>query len=377
MSEYQFIAFRAIDGPVSEKNLDYMRRQSKRAEITPWSFENEYNYGDFDGNVLEMLRRGYDIHFHYANFGIRKLLIRFPHGLPDLRAAKPYFVKDSLRFIKDKQGEGGVLEINPYFEPDDLEDLYDLDSILERLAPLRAEILDGDLRPLYIAHLGVVSSGEHDPDETQEGPVPARLDKPSHAQLCLAEVYGLKEALIEAAAQAGPPMTATDDVSTARAEWLREQPELPKDAWLAAMLADPSAAVRAEILAKFRADQPTTTWPTAQPNRTISQLQVAAAEVANVTKRKAAAKAARQRAKKLAEMALDPDVTLRATNQLVAKRSKDAYRRASELLADLREALAESGRSALATEKARQLVVANPTLRALATELRRQKLFDK
>jgi hypothetical protein len=39
MSEYQHIAFRAIDGPVSDKNLKYMRQQSSRAEITAWSFE--------------------------------------------------------------------------------------------------------------------------------------------------------------------------------------------------------------------------------------------------------------------------------------------------------------------------------------------------
>lgn len=61
MSEYQYIAFRAIDGPVSEKNLAYMRRQSSRAEITPWSFDNEYHFGDFGGDALEMLRRGYDL----------------------------------------------------------------------------------------------------------------------------------------------------------------------------------------------------------------------------------------------------------------------------------------------------------------------------
>ncbi len=31
MSEYQYVAFRAIDAPVSEKNLAYMERQSSRA----------------------------------------------------------------------------------------------------------------------------------------------------------------------------------------------------------------------------------------------------------------------------------------------------------------------------------------------------------
>ena len=35
MSEYQYVLFRAIDGPVSPKNLEYMHQQSSRAEITP------------------------------------------------------------------------------------------------------------------------------------------------------------------------------------------------------------------------------------------------------------------------------------------------------------------------------------------------------
>ncbi len=69
MSEYQCVAFRAIDKPVSNKDLEYMRRQSSRAKVTAWSFDNEYHYGDFRGNAPEMMRRGYDIHLHYANYG--------------------------------------------------------------------------------------------------------------------------------------------------------------------------------------------------------------------------------------------------------------------------------------------------------------------
>jgi hypothetical protein len=113
MSEYQYVAFRAIDRPVDETNLEYMRQQSTRAEITPWSFENEYHYGDFRGDPIQMLRRGYDIHLHYANFGIRKLLIRLPTGLSDICAYKPYLVKGSLEFLKDEQGSGGILCIEP------------------------------------------------------------------------------------------------------------------------------------------------------------------------------------------------------------------------------------------------------------------------
>ena len=141
MSEYQRIAFRAIDEPVSDRNLAYMRKQSTRAEITPWTFDNEYHYGDFHGNTVEMMRRGYGFHFHYANFGIRTLIFRLPRGLPDPQAAEPYLGEDELKFIPDKEGPGGLLRIDPYHEPGDLEELWDLDDFPDRLVPLRAEIL--------------------------------------------------------------------------------------------------------------------------------------------------------------------------------------------------------------------------------------------
>ena len=51
MSEYQFVHFLAVDGPVEEKELGFMRRQSSRAEISPWEFTNEYHFGDFHGDA--------------------------------------------------------------------------------------------------------------------------------------------------------------------------------------------------------------------------------------------------------------------------------------------------------------------------------------
>src|SRR6516162_8426935 len=105
MSEFQYVAFRAIDGPVSPKNLAFMQRQSTRAEITPWAFDNEYHFGDFHGNAEEMLRRGYDFHLHYANFGIRKLMFRLPTGLPcDRKLFDAFCPEYGLKWKADKQG---------------------------------------------------------------------------------------------------------------------------------------------------------------------------------------------------------------------------------------------------------------------------------
>ena len=276
MSEFQHIAFRAIDAPVSEKNLAFMRRQSSRADITPWSFENEYHFGDFHGNAVEMLRRGYDFHLHYANFGVRTLMIRFPNGLPDAKVVEPYFEEDSLHFLKDKQGRGGILCVEPIFEAGDLDDLWELDGFIDRLLPLRAEILEGDLRPLYLAHLAVASDSAHHPDEEKDAPVPAGLAKLTGAQRALTELYALGQALIAAAALNSPPLPERAESVKHYAAWVQCQPEAAKDAWLHQLLADPRAPVRNEVLAEFQKSQTPPPWPTIELNRTIAEMRAAA-----------------------------------------------------------------------------------------------------
>jgi hypothetical protein len=377
MSEYQKVAFRAIDSPVSDKNLEYMERQSSRAEITPWLFDNEYQFGDFRGNAIEMLRRGYDLYFHYANFGIRKLLIRFADGLPDFAAAELYFGEDALKFLAETDGPGGILSVTPYFEVDDLEELGELDEIVDRLVPLRAEILDGDLRPLYLAHLAIAYDGEHNPEETSEAPVPAGLEKLSDAQRALTEFYGLSESFIAAAAQGGPPLPEPTDHRTHLAQWLQSQPEATKDTWLAQCMTDPSATVRREILASFRQSRGMSPWPTVRKNRTIAELEAATEIIQQESARAKAKNAARQRSKKLADMVADANPTLRKTEVLVEKRSRQAYSQIATLLVDLREALAGGKQSNLAEQQAQKLKMQNPKLALLTSELRRAGFLKK
>lgn len=377
MSEHQYVAFRAVDGPVDEKNLEYMRQQSSRAEVTPWSFDNEYHFGDFRGNAAEMLRRGYDLHLHYANFGIRKLMIRLPHGLPNIESTDPYFADESLEFVEDKKGPGGILSISPFHEPGDHEDLFDVGDLLDQLVPLRAEILNGDLRPFYLAHLAMACDGNHDPNETIEAPVPAGLDSLSNAQRALAELYGIEGSLIAAAAQQSSALSERSDPRNAYAAWLQCQPEAIKNAWLVQWLGDPHSTLRTEILAEFRKSNRTPSWPTTCPDRTIAALQAAANEIHEVTKKKVAETAVRDRAKRLANLAADPTKAFRETEQLVKQRSSKSYSEIATLLADLREALADSNQSALAEQQARKLKSENPTLNKLTGELRRNGFLKK
>jgi len=209
MSEYQFIHFLAIDKPLNDKQLAFMRRQSTRAEITEWEFTNEYSFGDFHGNAKEMLRRGFDIHLHYANFGIRRLMIRLPNGLPcDRRIFNKFRVEDCVEWMADKKGKGGILDIEPEADAGTYdEEFYDIDSLLDTLTPIRNLLINGDLRPLYIAWLAC----NYD-EESMEPPVPSGLGKLPRALKAMADLYELSNKFLAAAAKRSPPLGKASDM---------------------------------------------------------------------------------------------------------------------------------------------------------------------
>jgi len=68
---------------------------------------------------------------------------------------------------------------------------------------------------------------------------------------------------------------------------------------------------------------------------------------------------------------------LHKTEQLVAKRTTASYEQVTELLVELREALTENGMSHLAEKQAQELKAKNPTLKLLASELRRAGFLAK
>jgi hypothetical protein len=383
MSEFQVIAFRACETPVSPKNLEYMDKQSSRAEITPWSFDNEYHYGDFHGNVEGMQARGYDLFVHYANFGVRRLQIRFPHEFAPLKVIKPYLLSSEpdggdLGLMREKRGNAVTLVASPYLEPDDLDDNIDVEDLVNRMLPLRAELLGGDLRPLYLLHLGISRFCEEDP---VEAPVPAGLDKPTDAQKALMEFYGIDKALVEVAAQAGAPLSSVADPRSSPADWLRQQASGQKDAWLARWMADANTDARSELMAAFQAARGVREWPTVQVGRKISEMEHEARRLAEAKSKKAVEQKAKReaaaRAKRIAAVKKDPDAALVKTDELVKQRGGDAYTEAASILSELRDAFAGTDRAGLADKQAWRLHQQHPGLTKLTGALRKEGFIPK
>src|SRR4029079_1969656 len=110
-----------------------------------------------------------------------------------------------------------------------------------------------------------------------------------------------------------------------------------KDIWLGKLMADPNSNIRAEILTEFRSQQKSTTWPVVERNRKIVDLEADAEEIYQQAKAKRADAAKQKKAKRLAEVAANPEIILRATEDLVLEQSSEAYRQIADLLSELRE----------------------------------------
>jgi hypothetical protein len=356
---------------LDKKQLAYMRQQSSRAEITEWEFTNEYHFGDFRGNAEEMLRRGYDVHLHYANFGIRRLMFRLPGGLPcDRKLFEAFQPDDGVAWHADKKGPGGILEINPEGDADSFDELFEVEGLLNEIAPIRDMLMAGDLRPLYLAWLACPTE-----DEALEPPVPAGLGEKNGPLEEMAAFYDIHQDLIAAAAEQSPPLSKTIDAGAATKGWIAQQSPDDLRELVERLLAGNERAIRAEILARVRAEAPAVGWPTAEPTRTLGQLRQLAAGVGSrrVAREKKAVEAARQ--KRLKKIAADPDKLVAEVRKLVKLRSTSEYERAARELADLREALGPEAGPPRARAVAEELRRANPTLKLLVAALRKQGLL--
>ena len=388
MSEYQHIEFRAVDRPLTDTELAYARRQSTRAEISRWSFQNFYTFGDFHGNVKELLRRGYDVHLHYANFGIRKVAMRLPNGLPFAKKIwSQYIGKGELKWTPDRRGAGGILTLDPYHEAGELDELWEFERYMHSMIEVRSRIIAGDLRALYLLWLVSVIDDQEDFSGTAEPPVPAGLAEIAKDFHHFLEFFGLDPLLLSAAAEGSSNAPSRDSQEHILQQWITSQDEVDAKSLLLAFLTKDSAAVRAETIAKVLGVQSNSSWPTIALGRTCQKLLERAAQLrqaqnekerkkrAAARKRKAA-KQARERQERMVQMVRNPQKWLRKVDQLVAARGTDNYEAAAEILDELREALADKDGKQITHKHAAHLAQKYPTLNRMKSSLRKRGLLE-
>lgn len=78
MSEYQYYEFLAIDRPLTIDEMAELRMLSTRAAITPVSFTNVYNWGDFKGDPEKLMQYYFDAYVYVANWMTAIFMLRLP-----------------------------------------------------------------------------------------------------------------------------------------------------------------------------------------------------------------------------------------------------------------------------------------------------------
>lgn len=356
MSECQYYEFLAIDRPLSAADMRWLRNLSTRAEIKPTSFTNVYHWGDFKGDPRELMKRCFDAHVYTSNFGIRRLMLKVPADAREYRAMKAYRGEFGVAF--SPHPEGILLDYALEGEPGDWDDDGDDGAgWMASLAPLRSELLEGDLRCLYLAWLLNVQFDALDAD-TCEPPVPPGLAALSAPCEALVDFLHVDRTLLAVAAEQSPRLAAT---ATSESEWRELVVSLPateKEDLLLQLLIHDDAATRRNLRKRLR-DRRTSVPDNfrrssnrrASRRRTVGELatewrnresiaQERAAEAAARERARVAEERARVRREHLMQVADCEPAIWKEVESLIASRTPKGYEQAVVRLADLRAAAA-------------------------------------
>ncbi len=179
MSEYQYYEFQAIDRPLTEADRAALRALSTRARITTTSFTNHYEWGDFKGDPRQLMDRWFDLHLYLTNWGTRRLMMRLPKRLVERGRLDPFLREVDWVTLRETD-EHLIVDICRDEVEEGYGDWDDGSGWLGGLAPLRADVLAGDLRLFYLLWLAALEEGALEPDEAEPlaglGPLTGALE---------------------------------------------------------------------------------------------------------------------------------------------------------------------------------------------------------
>lgn len=296
MSLYIHYEFITVDQPLDREQLAELSGFSTRAEITPSSFTNHYDWGDLKVNPSTLMARYFDAGLRWTSAGDRVLWLRLPYSQATHRRLKPYFVGESLGLRKC----GDHLLVSIWLEDEDWEGGIEGWS-LGPLLRVRAALLAGDLRPAYIAWLSTVDVGDceyGDDDDVEEAPVPPGLGEFDSALSALVDFLDLDWDLVAAAVEGSPD--DTHDSKDLR-QWARGLSAKQQQRWLLRALERPELALGREMIAAFRREHPAPDLPP----RSVAELRARAHELHALREDEEAERLERARARRAAERAVE------------------------------------------------------------------------
>jgi len=384
MSEYQYYEFAAIERPLTRAKMAHLRAVSTRAEITPSGFVNHYEWGNLKADPADWMQRYFDAFVYTANWCSCQLALRLPLSTFRKKELEPFAIRHALTI----EADDGYWFINWLLDQSENDDRFateDGSGWMGRLAPLRDELLRGDLRPLYLGWLAAAARGELG-DDTLEPEVPPGLAELSPPQQALADFLEIDPDML-AAAMAGSRCVAQEDAAQAGAidAWLGEWPRDEMAAVLKLIAQGQGRVAERQVRSRhavwLKAQRPS---PAASAvRRSVSQLRELAQSASGVR----VEREAQERAKQEAERCQQREVVLRLLMADVDKRwaaidaqaqrgSASGYEQAVRALTELADGYALTSSAKEFDRALRRLLVRHATRGALMRRLTEAGLWS-
>ncbi|RLC31234.1 MAG: hypothetical protein DRH32_04535, partial [Deltaproteobacteria bacterium] len=304
MSEYKYYEFLAIDRPLTADEMDELRALSTRAHITPVSFSNEYNWGNFAGNPYKLMQRYFDAHVYVANWRTVIFMVRLPIEALTLETAKAVAVPYLLN-VKPTKTHWIItwsLEESKNYDRFGMEDGR---GWMAQLAPVRDELLCGDLRSLYIGWLAAVAGGIMDDEDTEPLSV-SGLANLTAAQQALAEFLEVDPDLLAGAGMGSPAAQETEVSQREMDEWIDALPREEVNSILKQLLEGKGQQAERSIRNRFASwRRGLQAGDTGAPRRTVGKL--------------------RQNAEKARQIRLEKQKRDRKQREIMRRKKREAY----------------------------------------------------
>ena len=202
MSEYQYYDFYSIDRSLSREEIETVRGYSSRVNPSPRRATFVYHYSDFRYDEEEVLNKFFDIMLYVANWGSRRLLLKFPQNLVSNKALREYEIDASEEYSRGiKVFQKGSNVLVDMYHSTECGGWLEGEGMLDELLPLRGQILSGDYRVLYLGWLHLAFENPEIPDDLHEPSLPANLTDLDYSLESFVNFWEIDVDLISAAGE--------------------------------------------------------------------------------------------------------------------------------------------------------------------------------
>jgi len=334
MSEYQFYEFKAIDNPLSKKDKETISSWSSRTYASNTGATFEYHYGEFPKEELKVVEKYFDAMFYVSNWGARQLIFKFPNDLIDIKKLM-YYSAEGIEliekekftilhiFIEDEEGGGNWIEGDGY---------------LSSLISLRADILSGDYRCLYLIWLkitteDVINEWENVDPESEEINVPSNLQSLNAALLDFVDIFEIDKDTIAAASK-----NSIASLSENNNDDYKEIDSLSNDEkndFLKRLLQN-EALLNIKLQKRLKADKSKVSDVNKHNKRSIKEIVAATIELKEKRKNKEKQKREEKRIAKLKEIEKDESNLWGQVDFLIKQKNTKSYEEAIKIMQNLK-----------------------------------------